>query len=81
MKKSKGSGRHMSWGSPASLGATKGSGPMPGAGELPPRGPGAAASRYATRDPGETPMAKTPSAPSGISTYKAGNPPPKGYRQ
>lgn len=79
MKKS--SGRHMSYGSPASLGASKGPGPVAGAGEMPARGPGAAAKRYAQRDPGETPMAKTPGSPSGISTYRAGSPPPRGYKQ
>ncbi len=70
-----------SYGSPASIGAGMGPGPIPGAGELPGRGPGAAASRYAPRDPSETPVAKTPGPPSGISVYKAGNAPPKGYRQ
>lgn len=73
---------HRSWGSPASIGASKGPGPMAGAGELPARGPGKAASRYARggRDPSETPNRPTPGSPSGISIYKAGNPPPKGYR-
>lgn len=62
---------HYSYGSPASMGASKGPGPM-GAGELPPRGPGSAAKRYAQRDPGETPMADAPSGapPKGMSVYR-----------
>jgi hypothetical protein len=72
-----------SYGSPASIGGTIGPGPMPGAGELPGRGPGKAASRYAPSDPSMTPMAKTPpgTAPRGMDVYKEGNPPPRGYRQ
>ncbi len=74
---------HRSWGSPASIGASKGAGPMAGAGELPPKGPGKAAMKYARggRDRMETPNAPTPSADvKGLSVYKAGNPPPRGYK-
>ena len=62
---------HYSSASPASMGASKGPGPLPGAGELPAHGPGAAARRYAQRDASETPMAEAPTgaAPKGMSTY------------
>jgi hypothetical protein len=62
---------HYSHGSPASVGSSKGPGPM-GAGELPAKGPGAAARSYAQRDPGETPMAPAASSatPRGMTTYR-----------
>jgi hypothetical protein len=63
---------HRSHESPASMGASKGSGPVPGAGELnmPFNGPGVAARRYAGAM--EMPNAPTPSgsAPKGMSVYR-----------
>lgn len=62
---------HQSHGSPASVGASIGPGPMPGAGQMPNRGPGAAAGRYAQRDPSESPVRPVPpgTAPKGMKTY------------
>jgi len=63
--------KHMSYDSPASLGASKGGGSHEGAGEMPAIGPGAAASRYAGNSPGMSPMTPTPpgTAPKGMKTY------------
>ena len=60
---------HMSWDSPASKGASMGSGPMPGAGELPPKGPGTAARRITGTK--EMPMgsAASSSTPRGMKIY------------
>lgn len=75
---------HETHGSPASRGARKGTGDEPGAGELhtPGEGPGPAARRYAGMPAEAYPSRKTPSgsAPGGMSVYKEGNPPPRGYR-
>lgn len=70
-RSSKGNSRHMSYDSPASLGASKGGGSHEGAGEMPAIGPGKAASRYMGRDAGTTPMTPTPpgTAPKGMKTY------------
>jgi len=59
---------------------TVGRGSMAGAGELPPKGPGRASTRVDASRRGQE-NAPTPGNPSGISTYKQGNPPPRGYRQ
>ena len=63
---------------------TRGPGPLAGAGELyygTHGGPGKAASRYAEMDPGQSPQRKTPGPDvQGMSYYKSGNPPPKGYK-
>jgi hypothetical protein len=75
----------MSHGSPASIAASKGSGPVPGAGQLDygyHGNPGKAASRYVGMDPGEYPSRKTPNSQVGkMDVYKEGNPPPRGYSQ
>ncbi len=60
---------------------TMGPGPRPGAGEMPPKGPGRAAMRVRPdgRASENRPMGK--GTPGGLSTYKKGNPPPRGYHQ
>lgn len=64
---------HASHGSPASLGTSKGPGPVAGAGELhsPGAGPGRAAQRIAGRDRSESPTRPTPSGetPKGMKVY------------
>lgn len=62
---------HQSYGSPASIGASKGSGPVAGTDQLPGQGPGSAAKSYAQRDPSESPVSATPpgTPPRGMSTY------------
>lgn len=61
---------HFSHGSPASLGSSKGPGPLPGAGELPAPGVGRAAKSYGGRDISETPVEQpTYKTPKGMSTY------------
>lgn len=62
--------KHMSFDSPASQGASKGSGMMAGAGELPAIGPGAAARRVSpvnTENP--TAQAASNARPAGMKTY------------
>ena len=69
---------HKMHGSPASVGASKGRGPEPGAGELitPHNGPGAAARRYAGMDKTMYPSRPTPpGTPSGhMDVYPEGSP-------
>lgn len=64
---------HYSHGSPASLGSSKGPGPLPGAGELmsPGSGPGPAARAYGTKAAAEVPdsPAASSAAPRGMKTY------------
>jgi hypothetical protein len=72
---------HRSAGSRASVGASKGTGPVGGAGEMRAVGPGPAAARKMGMPAEAYPSRQTPGNPSGISVYKQGNPPPKGYRQ
>ena len=74
---------HRNHESPASLGAGKGGGEQPGAGELelPGNGPGKAASRYVGMPEDVYNSRKTPGVPSGISTYREGDAPPRGYRE
>jgi hypothetical protein len=68
-----GNSSHRSYDSPASIGASTGPGPLPGAGELhsPGSGPGPAARGYAQRAMSETdnrsPAAST--TPRGMRTY------------
>jgi hypothetical protein len=69
---------HRSAGSPASRGASKGPGPMPG-NQMPPTphaGPGRAAMRYVGMDPEMYPSRPTPpgSPPRGMDVYPAGSP-------
>jgi hypothetical protein len=68
---------HKMHGSPASVGASKGRGPVAGAGELelPHNGPGRAASRYAGMDKTMYPSRKTPpGTPSGhMDVYAEGS--------
>jgi hypothetical protein len=63
---------HSSYGSPASVGASKGPGPLPGAGELPHRGPGPGAKGKIGRDTSETPMGGPASSatPKGMRVYR-----------
>lgn len=65
--------KHVSHGSPASIGASKGPGPVAGAGELHSPGsmPGPAARRVKSVTPAETPNAPTPpgTPPRGMKTY------------
>ena len=63
---------HQTQKSPASKGAYKGTGMMPGTDELLGPGPGAAAKGYASRDMDETPVRETPSgkAPAGMKVYR-----------
>jgi len=72
MKSMKKSGGHKSFGSPASMGASKGAGPA-GAGMhmSPGAGPGSAAKRKMGRAPSETDNSMTPSgaAPKGMKVY------------
>ncbi len=75
---------HKSWGSSASLGASKGSGPVMGAGELmsPGAGPGRAAQRKmgAGMNMNPTNMAP-PGSPSGpMDMYSEGAKPGRGYK-
>lgn len=58
---------------------TFGAGPVAGAGELPRRGPGRAAMRT-NPDGRASENRPVPGNPGGISRYKSGNPPPRGYR-
>ena len=71
-------------GSPASLGASMGPGPMPGAGELHSPGsmPGPAAKRIVGISGQDFGMSSAPTAaPKGMRVYQQGSAPPKGYRQ
>jgi len=80
-----GTANHQTMGSPASVGASKGRGPIAGAGEQQygtHGDPGRAARGYAGMPSGAYPSRKTPTADVGkISVYESGNPPPRGYSQ
>jgi len=62
---------HFSHRSPASIGSSKGPGPLGGAGELPARGAGTAQKNFIGRDAMTTPERPTPSGktPAGMKTY------------
>lgn len=66
------SSSHKSWDSPASVGASKGPGTMPGAGELnhPGAGPGPASRRIRMTQPeNPTSPAASSARPKGMKTY------------
>lgn len=73
-----------SWGSPASLGASKGSGPVMGAGEQmhPGAGPGRAAHKKMGQAPNMNPSMPAPmgSASGKMSVYSEGAKPGRGYK-